>query len=850
MYFLYLTSCQNDIIIHKISSYNNIYNTDSKNDFNNKLELLWGKYEHIYLLFIQNLKNIQINHFFNKHSKDNLLNNIKNNILNFKINKKIPKKTINYKDNSIAINICYNKQHEIEVLYKTLIKILNTNKNIKPHDIVVTCFSLEHYVTYINYIFKSKNKDKNIPFYISHKNCKNKHKILYIFNKILNLSNIRFNNEEILELLNIPTIRKNFNISEEEINILHNWVECTNIRWGINEKHKNDLGFLKIDQNTWFYGIEKLLLSYAINKKNKIWNNIASPIYIDFSKSELIGKLLYVINILNKWRIKLSTSKKIKYWKLLFKHFENDFFNNITKPDKILKVMHKNWEKMIDEIILSQYERKISINVLQKNFLSFINYTSIKKIEIGSINFCHPSLVCYIPFKVMYIIGLDYKEPMKKNSIDHHINLLKKYPLITDINMYDMTYYLFLQNLVSATEYFYISYIGYSLKYETKIYPSILIEQLINYITLYFCFKGDENLKIKENIKKISQHIYKKHTKEHIYNSFKIKKSKNTNKNKLKNIQKFFFTKIIKLNSFKKPSSLINLEDLILFWKHPIRYFFNFILNTKFSIKQKLSITEPFIIHQLENFKISNLLLDKMIKKEKLKNTLEKIKLSGTLPFSGFGEIALKKKYKEILEIEKTINQYRIFPQEKSFDFKIEQYHFKGILKEIQDTGLLRWKATSINYSDRMSLWLEHLAYCVLGGIGESKIIGQKKQIFAFHSLPYNIAYNYLLIYIKGYINGMKNPLLLTKSGAAWLDKVYDIKNHCIYKDSNIKKEAYKTLCNTWIGNSYMKGEKEDIYIKKIISKLDVKKICNISKKWLSPLLKYKKNNEKKIKYI
>lgn len=854
-------------IFHKISMYTDIYvlycsayknhkitlnsksNLEKKNHDNNTLETIWGKYEHVYLFFIKNLNNMKIHNYCEKYNKNNLLNNIKNNILNFNKNIQLSKKIINPKDNSIAINICYSKQHEIEVLYKILIETLNNDKSIKPHDIVVTSFSLNNYITHIHSIFQSNNQKNKIFFSIAQEQCDNTQKIFYLFNKILNLYNIRFNNAEILELLDIPIFAKNFNISEEEINILHNWVQDTNIRWGVNKKHKNDLNFLKIQENTWFYGIEKLLLSYAINEKNKIWNNILSIVCIDFSKSELIGKLSHLINLLNKWRIKLLKSKKIKYWRSLFQSFMNDFFCQERKLSQTLSDMKNNWEKMIDEIILSHYYKNITINILKKNFSYIINNTSNKQFKLGVINFCHPSLVCCIPFKMIYIIGLNSEEPSKKNNINH-INLLKKYPLLTDINIDDERSHIFLQNFIAAKKYFYISYIGYSLKNENEIYPSILIEQLINYITSRFSFKGDENLQVADNIKKISHHLYKKHEKEHIYNKINAKKTKNIKENKINNIHQIFFKNILHLENLKKNNFCIYLKDLISFWKHPIRYFFNYTLQTKFSIQHKLSITEPFELNTLENFKISNLLLEKILKKEDSKNILKQIKLSGILPYGNFGDIALEKKYKEIEEIAKNINKYRVLPQKKDFNLQIDKYCVKGTLNEIQSTGLLRWKTNAINYADRISLWLEHLLYCILGGTEESKILGYKKQIFSFRSISYNIAYNYFLTYIIGYLQGIHRPLLLIQSGAAWLDEVYDTKNQCIHTDLDIKKEAYKKLYNKWVGNSYMKGEKEDIYIQHIISTLDVKKICNISQKWLSPLLKYKKNNEKKIKYI
>ncbi|MBZ2279689.1 exodeoxyribonuclease V subunit gamma, partial [Buchnera aphidicola] len=111
----------------------------------------------------------------------------------------------------------------------------------------------------------------------------------------------------------------------------------------------------------------------------------------------------------------------------------------------------------------------------------------------------------------------------------------------------------------------------------------------------------------------------------------------------------------------------------------------------------------------------------------------------------------------------------------KKIDLKIQKYHLHGVLLEIQKDGLLRWKPNKIIYSDRISLWLEHLIYCALGGKGESKIIGLKKKIWCFHPINQDQAYQYLSDYIKGYIHGIQKPLFLTKSGFSWLDKVYDV---------------------------------------------------------------------------
>lgn len=846
IYFLYITPFKKNIF--NFTQDNKIYTDikiEKKNILNDSLITLWGQYEKIYYFYILKSKKNKVINCFKKNKNKSLLSQIKNNFFNdSEFTRK--KRFLEISDHSISINICFNKKNEIEVLYEKLLIFLNENSSIKPGDIVVTSFSLDTYISSINLIFKSTDNKKTIPFFIAKKSSKTTEIMLWSFKKILNLSNSRFENEEILELLDVPEIAEKFNFSEEEIKILYHWIEETNIRWGINEKHKNYLLFPKNKQNTWFYGIEKLLLSYAMNDTEKIWNGVLSCSFINGSRSELIGKLISFIKILEKWQKKLSKLQYLKYWRSLYSDLVSDFFQNNTKIEKSIQIIQKKWIEIIDDSLSSNYLKKISINILKKIFF-YKYYDNNHEIFLpGVVNFCYPDSVCYIPFKVICMIGTDHTSIPKTNYLDN-FNLLKKYPLIGDINLYQKYSYLFVQSLSCAEKYFYISYIGYSVKDESKVHPSILVDQLLNYITLNFCFIGDQNLSYKENSKKITKYLCKKHKKQFLYETKNIESFIQDNiKNDFKHTEKNISHKnLLKKNTDNE----INLKDLINFWKHPIRYFYNSHLKIKIrQKKQKINTTETFLVNPLNSFKIKNKLLDYIINNKNITKLYQHYLLSGKLPYHFFGEIFWIKNIKEMKLIANKVMQYRIEKEEKKINLNIEKYQIYGVLSEIQSTGLLRWKTSSIRYSDRIALWLEHLIYSILGGCGKSKIIGYKSQIWSFSSLNSHRAHSYLLEYIKGYIKGMKEPLFLTKSGASWLDQVYDERNNCIKNDYCTKIKAYKKLLYTWKGDNYTEGEQEDYYLKKTITisnKKNIKKICESAEKWLIPILKNKDRKKK-----
>ncbi|QIE02142.1 exodeoxyribonuclease V subunit gamma [Buchnera aphidicola] len=842
IYFLHITP-------YKYNIFNTIENNkflskskSQKQNYTNPLIQLWGKYEKIYEYYIIKSSHIKIINYFKKYHENNLLNYIKNDFLKKKYFYKNKKRLLNKTDNSISIHICYNKKNEIEILYKTLLALLDQNPSISPGDIIVTSKSIDSYTPYIYSTFTAINQKKQIPFFIVQNINKQTKIITESFKKILNLSNSRFENKEILEFLDIPEIANKFNISDEEIQILYYWIEETNIRWAIDEKHKNYLSFFPHKQNTWLYGIEKLLLSYSMNNTKNIWNNILSSSLIDKSKSELISKLIIFINTLKKWQKKLSKSQYIQYWSLLAHDIINDFFSYNENTIKFFNLIKRNWTKIIDDNISSNYSNKISINILTILFFNKFNNINHQGILPGAINFCHSNTVCYIPFKIICIIGADHYSVSQNYDLDN-FNLLYKYSKIGDLNNYIKSCYLFLQSLSCAQKYFYISYVGYSIKNENnKLHTPSIIDQLLNYIASNFYFCGKKKLNIHDNTKNIIKNICKIHQKQNFYTVNTINASI---KQKSQYIYKNIVEKINTQNLLdQKSTNKLSLQDIINFWKNPIRYFFKHRLNIQFNrSKHIIQTTEPFSVNPLDSYKIKNILLKKIIYHENIDELLQYYIASGKLPYGIFGKMFWEKSIEEMQGIAKLVIKLRNNTKEKKINLKIKKYQINGLLSEVQDIGLLRWKPGTINYSDRLVLWLEHLIYCVSGGIGESQIIGYKKK-WSFSILNPDIAYFYLLKYIEGYIKGTKKIILLTKSGSSWLDVIYDIKNDIIKTDNLTKNKSHLKLLQTWIGNNFSLGEKNDFYIQKTFIELNeynIKKICKTAQTWLIPTLKYKK---------
>ncbi|MCW5197537.1 exodeoxyribonuclease V subunit gamma [Buchnera aphidicola] len=781
-------------------------------------------------------KNIKQKYILNKNKT--LLENIQNTIKNIHIYNILKKKKFLKCDNSISIHECCSYLREIEVLYDNISYILNKNKNIEPKDIIIKTQNIENYIPFIKSVFISENQKNKIPFNIYKKKFYNS-KILYILNKILELPENKFKSEKILNILNFSFISKKFLIDKKELKIIKKWVKDTNIRWGIDKNHKKKINHLPINQNTWHEGIKKIIIGYGV-KNYILWNNIL-PYNINETKElKILEKLLFFIKTLKKWKKKLSTKKNIHSWKKIYSEIITDFFYLSSKQNKKIKYIQKKWNLILKQIKHSSYKKRISIKIIQFEMNNKLkNIFEYKKNNYNCITFTNFKNFRTIPFKITYILGMNYNEFPKKN-IQTCENLLYIQKKNNNYQQNSKEYFMFLELLYFTQKKIFISYINNSI-YDVKTQKySIILNQFNIYIQQNFFFKK-KNLNKKNNFLKKLLFIHPEHSFEkenfNIKNNFhsfhsiwilsKNKKKINTKKN----------IKIPLLYKIKK----IYINNLLSFWNNPIKYFFNNRLKIFYKTERLNNYNqEPFYIDKKNHYLLNKKILDYMIFKKDTKNLFKKIFSIGILPHGNLGKTYLNYQVKKIKKIFNKIKNMNMSLKEKNIKFKIKKYIIEGKLKNITEKGLLRWKAFNLNHYNKITLWIEHLIYCIQDGQYNSSYIGMNNKI-TFKNIPKNLAKKYLLKYIIGYIQGLQKPIILTNTGLNWFHYIYDKKKKNLSKKNNTIIYSKKKIIETWNGNKYVLGEKKDPYIKKIYTLLNnnfIKKTCYTCKYWMLPIYK------------
>ncbi len=794
--------------INILNSFNVLDN--KKNIFNNNnLNLMFLYYskifgEFLYLLFNYDILDIS---YYNENFNNNLLNKIKKNILFFKNFKYFNNKL----DNSIVIESCFSYFDELYKLRDFLFNLIKKNK-YKCNDIIVVVSNIELYFNYINLVFKEYKND--IPYFIMNENI-NLYNILFnFFIKILNINDINLDSNNFLIFLKNNLILNKFKIDNNELDILLNLIKNVNFLKDINNFYDSYIFSNKNNNILLINNLKSLLLSYAVNTNFFSWKNIISYSIIDNNLFyNIIGKFSHLIFTIIYWKKKLSKNFSLKDWIIICNKIIKDFFNkNDIKKFNFLN--NFEYKKLLNCFGLINFKKKVNNKFFIKIIKIFFKKKNIiKQYSINHINFCSFLPLRSIPFKVICILGMNLEYP--KNNFNYNFDLMYLYPKLGDRNKFENEKYLFFEYLLSVKDILYISYVNFSIKNFNKFLPSILLDNLINYIYINFnlLFNNKQDFLF---IKKLKL-------------NFSKKKLLNNNNNFI------IYRKFIKYKYF-------NLNKLYSFWFYPIKFFFDNSLNIKlFNFNNFNNIN--YLNFNYKNFYffrkifINNLLLGNYFND----NFYLYLEMLNLFPKGNFGKILwIKEKY-NIIKLFNNIYNIKFKFKRYIFIFKENNINFRDIIYFNKFINI-KWVPKNINLIDGLLFWINHLVYCYLGNFKDSILYGYNC-FFIFKKLDINLSKKFLIFYINGFLYGINKPLFfLPKLSNILLLYIYNLKNIDIYNNNNLLYFYINKYKKYLLNNFFIKKELDDIYIN-ILRKnnyfIDINLIINQSIKWLLPILKF-----------
>ena len=700
-------------------------------------------------------------------------------------------------DDSVSFHICHSAMRECQVLHDQILSMLQQDDSLDPEDILVMVPNIAAYAPYIEAVFQSGG----IHFNMSDVSLADEHPLVQAFMQLLKLADSRFTSNDILGLLDNESIRQRFEIDERALDEIRRLVEQGHVRWGIDAGHKQDFDLPPTAGNTWQYARERFFAGFALAGE-ELWREIAPLPAPDETDAVAVGRFWHFFERLRTWRERLNRARDAGDWQILLMRLLDDFFvetdareSRLQQLRNAISGMHAaGSSELSPELVFYLMEQLVRGNEKSGQLYS------------GGITFCGMRPMRSIPFRIICVLGMN-RNDFPRRDAPSDFEIMAQERAGGDPSKRNEDRYLMLETLLCARQRLYLSYTGRSLRDNSPLQPSVLLQELRDFVDTRFQH-ADEGLPFSAALTQVHPM--------QVFSHGAFIAPESSHRRYWCNVAR----RLISPAPEKKKSwpnrallqssieDAIELAQLRHFVANPIAYFFRHRLGISLERDAALADDETFDLSHLEQWQIRQQLAADVL--DGREDSAQRLQAEGFLAHGHAAEFQIEEINRADADWFEAIAGYRDFESgRRAFELELESGgRLDGTISGyFTNKGLMAYHGGRFRGRHLLVLWIDHLALSAAGlwRPGENSLLLCRDQNWRLPQLEATAARAQLVDYCQLYREGMSRPLPLLPDASYIYASEPD-------RDKALAR-AWRPWHNTW-GSG---GDPADPYIELIL---------------------------------
>lgn len=730
-------------------------------------------------------------------------------------------------DSSLQVNVCHSALRECQVLHDQLLFELEKNPHVKPEDILVIVPEISRYAPFIEAVFRRDDSGARpfIPWNLSDTSVADEHPLIRTFLQLLALPGSRFTGSEVLSFLGVPEIARHFGLDESAQEEVIALLQQSQVRWGIDGEHKRDLGLPATEQNTWRHAADRLMAGYALGPI-EYWDGIAPQSGVSGGSAVALGRFFALFDTLCRWREQLRFERSAPQWQQALNAMLQEIFGNPTDDDdklqQIRDVISELKEQAVDQQLGSDLVRlwledSLGTRTVHNRFFS------------GGVTFCGMRPMRSVPFRIICVLGMnDLAFPRRENALA--FDAMAQQWRAGDPRKGDEDRYLLLETLLCAREKLYFSYTGRSLKDNTPCQPSVLLQELLDFIDAHYVVPhapGERQSPISELITALQpmqafspRNFLHSGAAVMSYDAWWCLVAQSLDESRKKSFDATNAAQwpVVPLPAREEVVTSIELSHLIRFLQHPVKFFFNSRLRIYLHDEVQAEEDEVFSLDGLQSWGIRNDMIARMLQESAAVSGVEFQTLLASKGLLPHGSLAASAYAEARVQAQTLLNVLAPYRGMQSVPRLVDltlataggtPLQLRGQVADcLPGVGLLRYTPSAFKGKYLLAAWVEHLALCAGNGLatGENSLLYCRDAQLRFVPLTAEDALQQLSQYLEFYREGVKRPLPVFPEASFAL-----VRN----EGDAAERAAYKC----WTGDEFrnISGDRDDAYVRLVL---------------------------------
>ncbi|MDR3662903.1 MAG: exodeoxyribonuclease V subunit gamma, partial [Mycobacterium sp.] len=363
---------------------------------------------------------------------------------------------------------------------------LDDDPDLQPRDILVMCPDIDTYAPLITAAFGAgEPADHNHPAQglrvrLADRALTQTNPLLGALSELLGLADGRATASAVLSLAHSKPVRRRFSFSDDDLVIITEWVAAAGIRWGFDAAHRAPYQLTQYPQNTWQFGVDRLLTGAAMSDDSEAWLDTALPLDdVDSGRVELTGRLAEYVARLRTVVDRLTGTAPLHEWvevlrdgiDLLTRVGPDELWQQTQLDRELAKVLAHTGSRSGTAMRLTDIRallgRQLAGRPTRANF------------RTGTLTVCTMVPMRSVPHRVVCLVGLDDGVFPRTNIADGD-DVLARHPLTGERDIRSEDRQLLLDAVNSATDTLVITYTGTDEHSGEHRPPAVPVQELLD----------------------------------------------------------------------------------------------------------------------------------------------------------------------------------------------------------------------------------------------------------------------------------------------------------------------------------------------------------------------------------
>lgn len=672
---------------------------------------------------------------FEEPAGDGILAHLQRGILRLEVPGSEDRLVYDPADRSIQLHNCHSPLRELEVLHDQLLAMFDADRSLEPRDVLVSVPDITAYAPFIDAVFGApESESTKFPYSIADRDARSQNRVADAFLRLLDLVGSRYAASAVLSVIECPPVAERFGLKDADLPIIRRWIAESGARWALDGAHRERLGFPRWDENTWQFGLDRLLLGFALPDTGRdLFNGVLPEGDVEGSMADVLGRFTTLCSTI--FRIAESFAggvKTIAEWATALTAAldelcasDGDFADSWHEVAASIAALSEHAE-------LAEHTMPVPFSVIRELLSG-----TIAQIDRGSeflrggITFCSLKPLRALPHRIVALLGMNdtaFPRAARPPSFD----LTASHPKPGDRAARDDDRYLFLECILSARDVFYLSYCGQSAKDDSTSPPSVLLVELLDFLAATNRSPDERSL---------SDHLTTRHPlqpfnrayfdgKDARLFSYSREASQAARVAAGPRVHPPAFISQTPLPSASERE--ITIDQLASFFVHPAKYFAQEVLQLKQPFEEAApEDVEPMDLDKRETYGIRQELTDAALRGEDPFQLFPIVRATGALPQGAAGEMIFGAAAADAQKLVASLALHApgSIQPDRYADFQIGEWRIRGFISNQRGNRLARVRPATVQPKDRVRAWCHHLFACAAEpqALHETVVFGTKE---------------------------------------------------------------------------------------------------------------------------